>query len=62
MRRDQGLVRKWRRRPKGGRAAFGASSRRAARKPSYRAYSGFRAVRPEDVPGVARQAPLPHQA
>ncbi|MFD0286770.1 alcohol dehydrogenase catalytic domain-containing protein [Streptomyces lutosisoli] len=38
-----------------GRAASGACSRRAGRKPSYWTYLGFRPVRRECVPGVARQ-------
>ncbi|MFD0307421.1 hypothetical protein [Streptomyces sp. NPDC127119] len=39
-----------------GRAASGACSRCAGRKPSYWTYLGFRPVRREGVPGVGRQA------
>ncbi|AZP21998.1 serine/threonine protein kinase [Streptomyces aquilus] len=41
-----------------GRAASGACSRRAGRKPSHWLYVGFRPVRRECVPGVGRQAAL----
>ncbi|MCX4780548.1 hypothetical protein [Streptomyces sp. NBC_01264] len=50
-----GLSSNSRRRPKGGRAASGACSRRAGWKPAYWTYSAFRPVRRERVPDAARQ-------